>query len=890
VSPPRKARRAIRSRKPIDLDARTFREAAVFEGLQDAYLKGKAGAAGTPSWPQALLLFEAITDLQDLEGIQATGVVYQDGPAQRLDWVRPDGRRDARHLSCISVLSLDADGLGGRAGGRLVDAIGAWFKESAPRRVLHGRAPAEAAVQCSSAWLRLKLPPHLFDHVMGVTPMTPLQRSTAARLSTGLAMSHEPGAEFLKPASADALDAYFNSAGHDSTQTVLRAVLDAASLKGSSGLTDGALLDRMARRWRRLVDDAEVAGPISSLLVGHVIDLAERRVLVPRSLVAYVKYGAPAVIDGLRGRELEQMTSEELGAAVADGLARQELTGESLRKARAFFGLFLGYVRQWLEVPPVSGSALPEAEEPEVDANVITPQEVDRIRIALQRDTNDLRLSEQTDLVLRLLQHLEVRVSEVFFLQVRNVRISDGVIELEVARQGRLHGLKSPQAQQSRVIHDRDLASSLSRWKQQRRGEGALDPDLLFGSRKAPRRVYRLAAMYAWLNAALKQVSGLRTACCHWLRHAAIDGRYVRICQGLARLDSVEQLSVDAAHLDMETTQRNYLHSYPVAIRASLHAVLRQRRLPSSWAAKWAGVSASKLRQDYHRLLRQGPAVGTTRPASCDEYNWQFVTSVAMACTCEPAAQGFALLEPGPLPELGGPRPPAAADVVGLLLDLQQGVEPLQAGRQWQFDEQTVADVVGRLLELGNASAQLRRRGVKAELQTPKAALRALNIRVTRALQPKYRLWLNSLQRSDVPAMSAAVWQDWTLARPSRYISLEPHLRSDRWLSYLLATGLPVSKLVACQVEQEDGSAGEALQVLQLAVASSAGAEAVTAPRLYEVKPRNGRPDAYLLIADEADELTDQNGAAFSPAGLAALMLALHLYTITIKNAGAAQP
>lgn len=884
-----KARRRALRGKSFDLDDLTFEAAAAFDDLQGAYLKAGPGSPGTPRWPQALLLFEAIGDLEDLHGIQTTGVVYQDGLAHRLDWVRPDGRRDARHLSCISVLALEADGLGPRAGGRLVEVIGTWFKEVAPRRLLGREAPAAAAVRCSSAWLQLKLPPHLFEHVMGVTPMTPLDRTTAARIATGLALLPEASEACADSASVSALDAYFNSAGNDSERTVLKEILDAASLKGSSRLDDGALLNRMARRWRGLVDAAELAGPITSLLLAHVIDLAERKALVPRSLVPYVKCGAPAVMQAFKGKELEQMSAEQLGTAITDSLGQLGLTGEPLRKAKAFLGLFLRYARQWLELARVPASALPDVDEPDVDANVVSPHEVARIRTWLAQDASDPRLSEQTDLVLCLLQHLEVRVSEVFFLQMRNVRVSAGVIELEVARLGRLHGLKSSQAQQVRVIRDPDLAARMTSWQQRRSDEGGQDPDLLFGTRKAQRRVYRLATMYAWLNAALKQTTGLRAACCHWLRHGVIDSRFVRISLGPAAGDSLDQLSVDASHLDRKTTQLNYLHSYPIAIRCVMDRLLHQRRLPSSWAAKWAGVSASKLRQDFHRGKPCTLASDADGPFNCKTYNWQAVAQAASLRTCESAEQGIQLREPTPPPALGVARTPTAADMIGLLQDWQRGVDPVAASRQWQFDDVAAAAALQRLLELGNARAQLQRHRIRARLTTPKAALLALGIQMSRALQPKYSLWLKSLDALNVPMLPAEVWQEWALARHGRYISLEPDVRSDRWLRHLLASGMPVSRLVICHVPRCPGEGCDPLQELEMAVASSLGAQAVTETRAYEVKPRKGRPKSYLLVADEADELTDRNGAAFSTAGLSAVMLALHLYTVASEKAQAAK-
>jgi hypothetical protein len=94
---------------------------------------------------------------------------------------------------------------------------------------------------------------------------------------------------------------------------------------------------------------------------------------------------------------------------------------------------------------------------------------------------------------------------------------------------------------------------------------------------------------------------------------------------------------------------------------------------------------------------------------------------------------------------------------------------------------------------------------------------------------------------------------------------------------------------VICSIEDNDAIECQALRDVELAIANSLGAHAVSPPRAYEVNSRKGRPGSYLLVADESDELTNQTGAAFSPGGLTAVMLALHLYTVA-KEAVEAAP
>lgn len=894
----------------IKVDSSNFVNAEQFEHLQHNFLLNTMKLPGEPLWPQALLLFEGLTQLAEIEAIAATGQVYADGSAARLDWTRENGRRDSRHLSWISRIALQRDGGDPRAGGHLAQRLGDTIRlhwpgapvlqqhsatdagpsGACPAPVAEGHAALQWALDCARDWLFLKLDQYQVAHIHGDAPMTALPRSAFARAATGMALTATP-AEDPDDGAAELIDRYFHATGDDSRTNVIARVLKGATLSGSAVLDDAALLGNMAATWRGLGAQAEAAGPITSLLLAHVVRLAAKGEHSPRSVVGYVKAGVPVVLAALAGSELEAMDGTALTAAYTSAFERLRLRGEKLKKAKAFVGHFHRFVRDWLDLPPLALAQMPEPEPTLVDANVVTPDEADQIEGWLTAEILDERLATQSSLVFRLLRRLGVRVSEVLFLQVRNVRRTGSVVEIEFSGRGRLHSLKTPQAVTVKRIDDPVLAAEVYAHKLRRTDEEALGADLLFGTKDAQRRVYRLSAMYRWLNNAAKAASGEPGACCHWFRHAVIDARQERIALGLAPGDSLEQLSVDSQHVGLDVTQRNYMHSFQSGLRLKLDLQLLKVKLSSSVAGWWIGISGDLVRQRYARQWPKGSpaapldATSARRP-SCHEFNWQLVALHAASCTVEEAQAPFVWHEPVPPKPLGAGRAATPVDWLGFIVDLQKGRSLSEAALQRRLDHRAAIMAEARLLALGQqalltkASTNGRQWG---QITAPRAALMALGIAASRAYQPKYANWLLALANQPPPPMPKQVFTAWREAARGRYIRLNAPASVDPWLPYLLASGLSASKLVTCRadaaLEGHPLALAEQTQDL-MPVLRALGKLPTDALRGYRVKPRKGRPDLYLLAADEAEVLTDRTGAAFCVAGLRATVLAIHLWSL----------
>jgi len=393
------------------------------------------------------LLTMSISDRKDLEGIAVSGVIYeaQDGPT--LEWQRPDGRRGARALSSLLALSMTSD-FDPRCGGRLLSVLEASLRDLDAALQISAD-PVEAALTCSEAWIFQEIT-EFFSHAAGDLPMTPLPRSAFARLESGLALAacFEEGAGAHDDA-ADAIAAFLQSGGKDEGCKVLDAIIEATKLRDVSNKSDSQLREDLAAVWRGLIDAAEGAGPLTSLQLGCALELAYAAKHKPETIAGYIRDGFPVVHDALAGSELAELTAQQLSKRLADAL--EKVDGQKRRNARAYIGHLWRFARVWIDVEPLLPSVLPDVDVGQVDANVVWDHEGKRMDAWLEAPQLDPDLARQTRLVRRLMAALNARVSEIFFLQVRNVHVYDNAdfVDVEIVFRGRLHGLKSPDAQRT---------------------------------------------------------------------------------------------------------------------------------------------------------------------------------------------------------------------------------------------------------------------------------------------------------------------------------------------------------------------------------------------------------------------------------------------------------
>ncbi len=594
----------------VDIEYRTtpltFLRSAEFSSWQQTFIKMFSKFPEPLLWSASIHLFECITTEKDFTAIEENGIVYRSGDASRLEWTTADGRTDTRELSAISVVSLERSGGDPRSAGNLVTHVSTFLPKLAP--YLPAKLSPEHFLQlCAQAWAFTKLPMFLFSHVIGDAPMGALNRSAIARRDCKHALSEYFNASPVEVEEDFALEGYFHADVQNEKRFVIDKILGKLTSENPHALSDRQLQIELAKRLRTLTSDAETAGPLSCLILSHCINMfaAGRQAL--SSQLGYIKYGAPAIFAALVGRDLEHLTSEEFTTRYKEGLST--LSGENLRKAKAHIGHFHSYIQEWLDVAPLHKSALPDVTATAIDANVVWPPERSLLQIRIKQQASfDAHLSSQSSLVVDLIHACKARGKEVFFLQVRNIRVSNGVVEVEIVTWGRLHGLKTEAAQRVIAVTDESLAARTLAWQNMRRGEGAQSNDLLFGTKGDQRRCYRLGLMYPWLNQTLKFCTGDSTSSLHHLRHAAADEVFVVLNFDDNFHDAIDRLCVDLGHASLNSTRR-YLHSFPRLIRQRLDRHLHKLELSSAIVSSLTKVKSSTLRKQMERAKRKDGSI-----------------------------------------------------------------------------------------------------------------------------------------------------------------------------------------------------------------------------------------------------------------------------------------
>lgn len=874
----------------VDIEYRTtqwtFLRAAVFTSWQQHFLKTFAKIPNEILWSASIHLLEAICTEEDLIAIQSTGTVYRTQGAVRLDWTLPNGRINARELSAISVIALGQSGGDPRCGGNLVSQLPSVLTFVAPDLPKLAN-PARYLQCCAQAWVFTKLPQFLFAHVIGDTPMAALCREVLARRDSKFALSDFFNSNLNEVEEDFALDGYFHTDTKNESDFAVEKISTSLSMSNPHGLSERQLQIENAKTLRTLTAAAETAGPLSCLILSHCIQMLSSGRHAIGSQISYIKYGSLAVFRSLVGLDLELLTSQDISAAYAKGL--EVLSGENLKKAKAYLGHFHNYIREWLDVAPLQQSALPDVPATPIDANVAWPHEREFLQRCIKQQSHlDARLSEQSSLVADLIYACKARGKEIFLLQVRNVRVSNGVVEVEIASWGRLHGLKTDAAQGVSTITDEALAARVLEWKNKRLSEGAESHHLLFGTKGEPQRCYRLGLMYPWLNQTLKFITGDSGSSLHHLRHTAADETFVALEFDEHFHNAMEQLSVDMGHASLKST-RSYLHSFPTLIRKRLDVHLHRLSLSSSTVGGITNIKHSTIRKRNQRTQQMSGEKLTDEKQAlqkviANDLYWTAVSEYASSIHLQESSTDVSLCCPISCPSMAVKRPHSLIDLAWVLRDIQDGYSQQQASRQRGVHADVVSKACAELLRLGNMALREmgELRGVR--LTDPRAALIALGVDMARAWQPKFDSWRRHLGNLPIPQMPDDVWECWEDAKSGNYIKISKLLRADLWLGFLVCLKFPTSKMVIKQVSLGAKQMADLEASVLLSIGQGGPLSPAVKPRSFLVKSRDGRPDIYLHIANEDEKVTDHTGAAFETGGLEALMLTIRVASVAVHG------
>lgn len=857
----------------------TFPRAAQFTAWQQYFLKSFSKIPNEILWCAAIHLIEGICAKEDFEAIQSNGITYRTQGGVRLEWTLPDGSIAARELSSISVIALERSGSNPRCSGMILSQLKPALAVIAPE--LPKLANTAIFFQCcAQAWAFVKLPQFLFAYVIGDAPMCALGRKVLSRRDSTFALSEFLNSNVIQVDEDFALDGYFHNQDKVEKISLVDKISNVLSMANPHGLGLRQLQMENAKLLRTLTNDAEASGPISCLILSHCIQMLNSGDHALASQIAYIKYGAAVVFRSLVGLNLEQLNSKEFSNQYANGLSA--LSGENLRKAKAYVGHFHTYIRDWLDVPALQQSVFPNVPASHIDANVVWCHERELLqKFIKQQSDNDERLSEQTSLIVELLYACKARGKELFLLQIRNIRVSAGVVEIEIVSWGRLNGLKSDAAQRVIIITNEKLAARMLGWWNMRLSEGATSHDLLFGTKGAPKRCYRLGLMYPWLNQTLKIVTGDSNSSLHHLRHSGSDETFAALKFDSNFHNAIDQLVVDMGHSSLNST-KNYLHSFPLHLRDRLNAHLYKLYLSSAIVDSLSGISQSAIRKRNERSRIKEES--KTQTTTVNNSYWSIVSKCDSSIQLSDSSTETSYCCPWSCPPMNKGRPFSLIDLSWVLRDIQNGYSQHQASRQRGVNPDVVEKVCRELLRLGNKALRARGelRGVR--MTDPQAALVELGVDLARVWQPKLESWLRHLDGIMIPILPEIIWECWEDAKFGNYIEISYKLRSELWLGFLVALKFPTSKMVIKQITLDDSQKEDLESCVLLSIGQGSALSPAVAPRIFIVKSRDGRPDIYLQIANEDEKVTDHTGAAFDTLGLKALMTVIHVASVAVHG------
>lgn len=848
-----------------------------FARLVDVTLRGEVRfqtPACCVAW--SLIIFDAIATREDLLcALPCLAGLYTWRNQVCLDWRDIDGRHQRRYLSAFTQAAL-ASGLPAKidAAATLtaIDTLLADFYPTHP-----GRYTLDILLADARAWFREHLPDPLYAHVAGWVPMASLPRSTLAREETrqALMVDNAPGELPIRPEGFQmAVGAYLSSRSQDRGNWLLAELVGIC--RRNKALGNAQDRKRMLEGCLALAQRAEDAGPISALILAWSIDLLEsgtRRKAQIRAVSAskYIGSAADRLLAAFRNLDVETVPAAQFPI-----IYRQLLDGLSSSQARTLASALSSwhfFLTTWFEVEPLRQSLHKWLPKTSPKANLLWPHEVDRIRSWLAEDDSDQRVVRQLRVAFEILAAIRIRASELLNLRLQNISIDANAAHIEIATAARDGGLKSEAARRVQTTDDPATVAVLREWIRQRHGEGAYPVDYLFGDPYRPDKKYRSGQLYVALNRVLKAVTGDMNVASHALSHTHVSLRWLEATRKHPDTDinPFEQLAAEAGHESPHTGFSVYFHFGEEWLRECLDKIFGTRLHRWPTVSNWVGVSHDAFRQARCRWLRHHPRADAGQAAL--HFIWQAIP----APEAPSAARTVPICTPEKPQLFGKQSPLSLAKTLDLLNDIQFGHGMQAIALRCDLPATHVsafAEIARQHLE---HLAEGSRHAQPATGEVAVALLREwLNppggrrIDFSRTGQGKVVDLYDFLNRRFDADSSQAGIRSWQDCYRRGYLSLESPSLAAGIIGLLDAAEVPRSLLIIRAAADLAPRTRAHLQALFRT-------GIVAQPTFETVRPRYGRPAAYLAIAShlpasDADHL--QRNATLGMTGIHALFLA----------------
>ena len=848
-----------------------------FSILIDATLRGEVEFQTQEcrlAW--SLIMFDAVATRLDLvSALSGISAIYSWQDHRCLDWIDVDGRQQRRFLGVFtqSVLaSVLPEKIDPNATLAAIDALLANLYPVRPCLYTLDILLADAR-----AWHREHLPDPLHVHVAGWVPMSSLPRRVLAREESQQALKADASREekSVRPEGFHlALGAYLDQSGHDHGSWLISELVDICRQDRSQGNAQDR--KRMLEGCLALAQRADDAGPISALILAWAIDLLEsgtRRKAQIRagSASKYVRKASNLLHLAFRDLDVETLAPaqfREIYRRMLDGLTPSQ--ARTLASALSSWHFFL---MTWFEVEPLGLSLHKWLRKTPPKANLLWPLEVDRIRSWLAVDDTDDRMVHQVKVAFEILAVVRIRANELLSLRIQNIALEAGVAQIEITTAARDGGLKSEAARRIQTSDDPKTVEILQEWISRRRGEGALPSDYLFGDPYRPDKKYRSGQLYVSLNRVLKAVTGDVTVASHALSHTYISFRWLEATRKRIGTDinPFEQLASAAGHESPHTGFSVYFHFPEIWLRESLDKILAAHLQRWPTVSNWVNLSHDAFRQARARWLKQHP------DASAGEAALHFIRRSIPAQVDPGAAKAIPVCVPEKPSLFVGRSALPLAKALDLLNDIQFGHSVQAIALRCDLPTTHVATISEIARQHLERLAEGSRHGKPA---TDEASVSLLHqwlnpaggrrIDFSRTGQGKVvdlYDYLNNHLENDVSQAGIGSWQN---CYRRGYLSLESPPFATGIIGLLEAAEVPRSLLVVREVT-------DLAPRIQAHIRALLQTGTVAQPCFESIRPRYGRPPAYLAIASylsAGNTKGPRGNAALGMTGINALLLA----------------
>lgn len=842
-----------------------------FEQVQGALLRGTIQIPEPGARLAAFLVaFDGIVTRESLcAALTACANAYVYGDAVCIDWEAPCGRTDRRQLSLWTRFVLAQPAALSPSSAQSIQLLDQCLQPNAVAQTGFSQG-LDGFLADGQASLAFALEGPWVAHATGAMRLAGLPRSVYAREVSGKALSViADDGEKASDNTADtaiglALDAYLSGEIADGGHWLIDEIIACCPANATRREMVTNLLTTSAK---------DSKGKISSLILAWALDLAESGTrgdtkISPRTVSKYVRAIARSLLDKFRGKSLERLKSDDFDTIYKE-IVESKPAGSQRNTASALSSWHF-FLECWLDVAPRTKSLHRDLPQPIPNANILWPHEISRILGWLKPTKDRAPLCGQALIAFAIAAAIRIRTNELVTLRMKNVRLIENTVEIEISTTTFDGGLKSENARRPQLIECSATAALIRDWKLDRQKQLAMPDDYLFGDPHHGGKTYQLGQMRVLLNRLIKDATGDRSVSIHTLSHtwATLKFRDAFLDKSAHDVNAFDALSAQAGHGDASTTFLNYVHRFEEQIRSGIDiSVAARLRWPEMTA--FVNMSHSNYRQRLSRRLRLG--------TNLDERQCKLgLIEADLPAIDLPAADfGIVTTDATTSANLLSKTATSLGRIVDILKDVELGISTdVIALRACRTKDEIIViakhakDVlveIGELLPRSGASSGL---DPVDELRVALGSTSRRHIEFAKVEQKKLLPLRKILANrpSDPDVHDATV--SWLRCYKHGYLALTHPSQVVGLVRLLEMSGVPSSAIGIFHIPVSDES-GVSLQQDIDAVFSQYYA---AMPQKRECSARGGRPSAYFALSG-TDFTKRPSSATLSVKGLNAIML-----------------